>query len=121
MKRKNQVVLTLVLKSAIVFSPLLLSAGIATGQTRPSVSTALNRAEVISAQKSEKFSQLQAQQPTPEPVTPRVAPGFNNTNVLWSLWLVILSLFPVSVIALFWLLRRVAIREIVHRLSLIHI
>jgi vacuolar-type H+-ATPase subunit H len=102
MKPKNQVFLTLVLKSALVFSPLLL-AGIATG------STPVNRPEVISAQK------VQAQQLTPERVSPRVEPGFNNTNVLWNVWLVILSLFPVSVIALFWLLRRVAIREIVHR------
>jgi hypothetical protein len=70
MKRKNQVILTLVLKSAVVFSPLLLSAGMASGQPRPSVSTELNTAPVISEQQPAKLAQLQPQQPTPEQVPP---------------------------------------------------
>ncbi|MDM9586368.1 hypothetical protein, partial [Nostoc sp. GT001] len=58
MKSKNQAIFALFVKSAIIFSPLLLSAGIASGQSAPLSKPATSRAAVLSNQEREELTRL---------------------------------------------------------------
>ncbi|HYX15890.1 MAG TPA: hypothetical protein VE944_16290, partial [Nostoc sp.] len=115
MKSKNQAVFALIVKSTIVFLPLLLSPGIASGQSAPSPSPALTPALVLSNQEREELTRLRAEKRIQQQIQSDFNSAFSRTTILLNVWLVILSLFPVAIIALFWLLRRVVIREIVDR------
>ena len=84
MKRKNQFILRFALNSAIICWPFLLSVGLASGQTH------LYAENDVKYQPTLELGQVS----TPTPPT---------TNFLWNVWLVLLSSFPVAVIALFWL------------------
>ena len=114
MKNKNPVVFALILYSARVFSPLLLFAGLSSGQTPP-VSPKVSPTAVISNREREELARLREEKRIREQVQTDFDRSFSRTTMLLNVWLVILSLFPLAVIALFWLLRRVAIREIVAR------
>ncbi len=113
MKSKNPVVYALVLQSVMMFSPLLLSTGKVSGQTTPSVAPAVTPAPVISNQEREELARLRAEKQIRDAAQADFERNFSRTTMLFNIWLVLLSLFPVAVIALFWLLRRAAIREIV--------
>lgn len=111
MKSKNQAIFALIVKSTIVFFPLVLPATIASGQSAPLAPPALTPTPVLSNQEREELTRLRAE----KQVQSDLKRAFNRTTILINIWLVILSLFPVAIIALFWLLRRVVIREIVDR------
>jgi len=111
MKTKNQAVFALFVKSAIIFSPLLLSASIASGQSAPLSKPATTPAAVLSNQEREELTRLRAE----KQVQSDLKSAFSRTTILINIWLVILSLFPLAIIALLWLLRRAIIREIVER------
>ena len=113
MKSNKQVILALVLKSTIVFSPFLVSVGLASAQPVPSTSPTLNPSLVLPHQDQEELARLREAQRIQEQVQSDVDRAFGRTSILLNVWLLILTLFPVAVIACFWLLRRVVIREIV--------
>lgn len=92
---------TLVLQSTVVFSSLLLSVDGVSAQTT-------NSPEQRLAQLSTD-SQIQTQ------VKSEVERAVGGTQILLGFSLVILIAFPVTVVALFWFLRRAVIREIVDR------
>ncbi|MEJ1931623.1 hypothetical protein WDZ92_15335, partial [Nostoc sp. NIES-2111] len=115
MTSKNQFVVSLILKGALVFSPLLLSADISRGQTTPSTLQQQIVAQALTNQERDELTKLRAEKKERAQIQADFEQAFSRTTILLNIWLVILSLFPVAIIALFWLLRRVAIREIVNR------
>ncbi|WP_414754840.1 tetratricopeptide repeat protein [Anabaena sp. CCY 9910] len=112
---KNQFVVSFLLKSALVFSPFLLCADISRGQATVSISQQKILAQALTNQEREELTRLRAEKSDRAQIQADFEQAFSRTTVLLNIWLVILSLFPVAIIALFWLLRRVAIREIVNR------
>ncbi|MGH2415008.1 MAG: hypothetical protein ACRDEA_15230, partial [Microcystaceae cyanobacterium] len=100
MKSKNPVIFALLLRSAIVFSPILLSVGIASAQKTPFSP----QPPVLSTPSQEELPRLTQEHR-----------AFLQKSILLNVWLAILTLVPVTVIVALLLLRRVAIREIVDK------
>ncbi|MBD2347099.1 tetratricopeptide repeat protein [Anabaena subtropica] len=115
MKSKNQFVVSFLLKSATVFLSLLLCADISSGEVTPSTSKPNIIAQVLTNQEKEELVRLRGERDDRAQIQADFEQAFNRTTILLNIWLVILSLFPVAIIVLFWLFRRVAIREIVDR------
>lgn len=115
MKSKNQFFVSLLLKSTLVFSSFLMFADISRGQATVSISQQKILAQALTNQEREELTRLRAEKGERAQIQADFEQAFSRTTVLLNIWLVILSLFPVAIIALFWLLRRVAIREIVNR------
>ena len=101
MKSKHQFIYTLVLQVTVVFSSLLLSIS---GFSNHS----LKSAEALPAERSMDL-QIQSK------VKSEVERTFSSTRVLLGLSLVVVTLFPITLVGLFWFLRRAVIREIVDR------
>ncbi|PMB19704.1 hypothetical protein CEN47_22880, partial [Fischerella thermalis CCMEE 5319] len=99
MKSKHQFVYAFLLQGAVVFFTNLLSVGDVIAQVTPSPAV----------------TQQPQQQQVRELVQTEVDRAFGRTRNLINIWVVILTVFPVAVIASFWLLRRAVIREIVDR------
>ncbi|PLZ99079.1 hypothetical protein CEN50_08730, partial [Fischerella thermalis CCMEE 5268] len=99
MKSKHQFVYAFLLQGAVVFSTNLLSVGDVIAQVTPSPAV----------------TQQPQQQQVRELVQTEVDRAFGRTRNLINIWVVILTVFPVAVIASFWLLRRAVVREIVDR------
>lgn len=115
MTSKNQFVVSLILKSALVFSPWLVSADISHRQATASTSQQQIVAQALTNQEREELTRLRAEKRDNTQIQADLEQRFNRTTILFNIWLVLLSLFPIAIIALFWLLRRVAIREIVNK------
>ncbi|MBD2503090.1 tetratricopeptide repeat protein [Anabaena azotica] len=115
MTSKNQFVVSVILKSALVFSPLLLCADISPVQATASTSQQQIVAQALTNKEREELTRLRAEKRDNTKIQADLEQRFNRTTILFNIWLVLLSLFPIAIIALFWLLRRVAIREIVNR------
>ena len=113
--KSNKVVLALVLRSAIVFSPFLVSVGFANALVAQSAPSALTPTPTLSNKDQEELAKLREVHSIREQVQSEVDRAFSRTGIMLNVWLVILTLFPVAVIASFWLLRRVVIREIVDK------
>lgn len=114
-KSKNQFVVSFLLKSATVFLTLLLCADISSGEVIASASKPNIIAQVLTNQEKEELVRLRRERDERAQIQADFEQAFNRTTILLNIWLVILTLFPVAIIVLFWLLRRVAIREIVDR------
>ncbi|PLZ96415.1 hypothetical protein CI592_21520, partial [Fischerella thermalis CCMEE 5328] len=99
MKSKHQFVYAFLLQGAVVFFTNLLSVGDVIAQVTPSPAV----------------TQQPQQQQVRELVQTEVDRAFGRTRNLLNIWVVILTVFPVAVIASFWLLRRAVVREIVDR------
>ncbi len=115
MKINNPIVFAFALKSAIFFSPFLLSVQFANAQTAPSSSSAVTPTPALPYQNQEELAQLPQQQQIQEVTPSEVAPGVSSNTTLLYIWLFILTLLPVAVIASLVLFRRAVIRAIVNR------